>query len=611
MSAPGPALVEEVESSYRRGYKKSNTLRLRAWKHVVPLRERSSRSAQAGQHTDPLRPPTPDKLHLTGKDVLLQLCLLIKYLQGSQGPHMVHCFLNATLSPPITSESLSELDIVRIINNPKLRHDVNFDRELSFRPNLEGPNRKEKFRAADEYWTALTAELTLYTHLFDGSSSACQVQEQHRVLYIAGSRKRVPLLFETLRDTLKTLVPERDQPRIEEVLDVPMLMQQFEKGVCDLAGLSRWLAQLLKAHCAPMRDRMVDHMVKQFMTGIEDSSQIRVVKGLQELFAILETMKLDVANHQIRHLRGLLIEDTVHFEQKYHLHQIAQRRTNIDDPRSWFAQHESSCTINESIGLDNAPASDHTRVLTSALLQTLLSSGSGLNLPVTFALDLDRLSTLRSDLRDIIYEEICCEILSLVVSPMQHGVEALSSEKQALRGRLLDIVGSARMWARHIANIAAEIVRSALRISGSPAEVDTSIAPCLESWLQRHLHPSSQLFRKHARQLAQLLHPCLNDSMTAHLGLASTALHDSLVPTAPPPPPRGYRVPVCNMSTGETQAKLSDVTRRLTHIAVLHWQIWGPIAYAYKGSKADDAAADRGAGDVAGLASYTFAVATA
>ncbi|KAK5278045.1 Protein SOSEKI 1, partial [Cryomyces antarcticus] len=217
--------VEEVERSYRRGYKKSITLRSRAWKHTVPLGERSGRSAQAGQHTDSLRAPTLDKQHLTGKDVLLQLCLLIKDLQGSQGPHMVHCFLNATLSPPITSESLSELDMVRIVNNPKLRHDINFDRELSFRPNLEGPNRKEKFRATDEYWTALTAELALYTHLFDASSSARRVQEQHRGLYIAGSRKRVPLLFETLKDILKTLVAEGDQSRIEEVLDVPMLMQ--------------------------------------------------------------------------------------------------------------------------------------------------------------------------------------------------------------------------------------------------------------------------------------------------------------------------------------------------------------------------------------------------
>lgn len=54
--------------------------------------------------------------------------------------------------PPITNLSLAELDIDAIINNSKLRHDVNFDRELHFRPNLDGERARQKVKAQDSCW---------------------------------------------------------------------------------------------------------------------------------------------------------------------------------------------------------------------------------------------------------------------------------------------------------------------------------------------------------------------------------------------------------------------------------------------------------------------------
>ena len=39
------------------------------------------------------------------------------------------------LEPPVTKKTLSELDVNKIVHNPKLRHDINFDPDLHFRPN--------------------------------------------------------------------------------------------------------------------------------------------------------------------------------------------------------------------------------------------------------------------------------------------------------------------------------------------------------------------------------------------------------------------------------------------------------------------------------------------
>lgn len=62
------------------------------------------------------------------------------------------------LEPPVTERSLSELDASKIICNPKLRHDINFDTDLHFRPNLEGEKGRKKKNRSDQFWSVLLSE---------------------------------------------------------------------------------------------------------------------------------------------------------------------------------------------------------------------------------------------------------------------------------------------------------------------------------------------------------------------------------------------------------------------------------------------------------------------
>ena len=205
------------------------------------------------------------------------------------GEELAEQYLEASEVPPVTKQSLGELDIQNIITNIKLRHDVNFDRELSFRPNLDGIKGQEKERATEKYWTALVAELVLYNRLFQGTPP---LPHANLEAFTQHAQRRIPILFQTVRDVLKSLVPERDHFRIDEHLDVPMLMQAIERGVCDLVRLAEWMAQLLKEHCAPMRDEWVDEMVALIRQGVTTTSLEKIVDGLRKLFGILEAMKL-------------------------------------------------------------------------------------------------------------------------------------------------------------------------------------------------------------------------------------------------------------------------------------------------------------------------------
>jgi hypothetical protein len=229
----------------------------------------------------------------TIEDIPEQLAdLLANMIPGGEGEELGRAFRLAAELPPITKQSLSELDIQNIITNIKLRHDINFDRDLSFRPNLDGSKGQEKMKVAAKYWKALAAELELYVRIFQGAPPLFNSEQENLKEIVEGAKRRIPKMFETIRDVLKSLVPERDYSRVDEHLDMPMLMQGIERGVCDLVRLAEWLAQLLKEHCAPMRDHLVDQMVESTKAGVAGNSSATIIEGLRKLLGVLEAMKL-------------------------------------------------------------------------------------------------------------------------------------------------------------------------------------------------------------------------------------------------------------------------------------------------------------------------------
>lgn len=235
-------------------------------------------------------PPPPTSRH--SRNIPDELAdLLMTMMPGREGEELAEAFRDASDSPPITKQSLGELDIQSVMTNIKLRHDVNFDRDLSFRPNLDGAKGQEKSRVANNYWLALVAELILYERLYRGAPPPRFEQTKWEAITHHAER-RIPTMFQTIANVLKSLVPDRDHSRVDEHLDVAMLMQEIERGVCDLVRFAEWMAQLLKEHCAPMRDEWVDDMVRFTREGVTENDPSKIVRGLKQLLGILEAMKL-------------------------------------------------------------------------------------------------------------------------------------------------------------------------------------------------------------------------------------------------------------------------------------------------------------------------------
>jgi hypothetical protein len=105
----------------------------REWGHVS-----ESNIKQAQFDADPVfadqKPATSTTMTIQSEhDVTAEI---EKHLRasGPRGIEFLPAFRNASTHLPITPDSPAELDMPRTINNPKLRHNVNFDRELHFRP---------------------------------------------------------------------------------------------------------------------------------------------------------------------------------------------------------------------------------------------------------------------------------------------------------------------------------------------------------------------------------------------------------------------------------------------------------------------------------------------
>jgi hypothetical protein len=478
---------------------------------------------------------------------------------------LVTPYQKAAMLPPVTQDSLCELDVGRIINNPKLRHDVNFDRELHFRPNLDGSRGKQKLKSADEYWKALLAELEIYRAVGLRLMTSRSAEElEYWTCMIKANQIRLPGVFTTIYDILKTLVPERDQAIVAERLDVEMIMQQICKGVFNLMDLAQWLATILKAHCAPMRDEWIDQMVEQTTKGVEEGDQKAVVVGLRQTLAILEAMKLDVANHQIRHLRSLLIDDTVNFQQKYHVHKISAGRFNAKGAHIWFKTEEALLS-----GCNLAPTSLET--FSSAVLRSLLSQSPIPNFPDTFHLDYERLRQLRSDVHNMIQMSMCCDAFDILIKDKVNE-QTRAAGKKTLQARITDIVGDSRLYLENLENLSAEIVRLVLELEGSNATFDSDMARIAEHHLRAELPLASSAFGIQLQTILDTELPRLCNAVNSSARLPLLALHDVMLP---PIQPVGKRA----AAKAVAEPLLDEILKRVTHLAVIHWHVWSPIVY--------------------------------
>ena len=259
-------------------------------KHVTAEKPRKARHSM---------PALPSASHLTNREEHREHL-------APESPHLFTTSRNqatnlgaVSLDPPITQALLRELELSRLEYDLVLRHHLNFNSDIVFRVVTQGSAAEERREQSYQYWRALAVEVALWLGHFQRMNNIHSSQPLHISLppvetlsFPQVATLRLPRLFGAVQDILKHLLPSEEWPVIDAAVDVRLLAQQLEHGVCDFMALSDWLGDYLRRFCSPMRDCMIHTMTSAIRLGVENADTSSILDGLMTVLETLQAMSL-------------------------------------------------------------------------------------------------------------------------------------------------------------------------------------------------------------------------------------------------------------------------------------------------------------------------------
>lgn len=535
-------------------------------------------------------------------------------------------YSEADILPPVNINSLREIELQEIIKNPQLRHDIVFDPQLQFRPNLDGERGRRKKLVTEFYWTSVVAECE--------ALAATSTPEEASVIIDAPTSK-LRSLFITLRDILDSLLPVRDREHVDSILDPELLIQRLRQCVLDFSALANWIAMVFKAHCAPMRDSWVDQMVARVEQGVSSQSPQRIVEGLRMMFAILEAMKLDVANHQIRTLRPVMVENAIDFELDYYTQMIEKGKFDLNDSLQWYSNNLNKYIEKKQKKLGNTPVRRNLETYRSAFvhgLVMLLSCASDeivTEFPTTFAFDFARLAGFRAEVRQIVCINICILHFSqLLRSHLAKKAGLNNFQKKTLLNKALSTANIEKMkkdilaivgddygnskWTKNTSNLALELAKR-VELASTPSKASTgfnskgeqeeevidttNIVPSedlidmVSNLLVKNMQPKSPLYKVVESKIIESLMTVCSRSMNAIAGLdkpPSLAEGDAFV-IRPPCTTSSTSAMISSDPEVVCQREILAVASKALLLTHFHWEVFSKfyVQYAAIGDEED------------------------
>lgn len=307
---------------------------------------------------------------------------IMRQIRGRAQDH----YAGAGREPPVSLRSLRVLDSSEVLRLPQMRHDLLFD-NYGFRPintsmtlastqyGLHAAQRSQIVRPSppclitDRYWACIRAEVDYGCRCtrWESSSPSARIKEcicgrwkdgASEATWWKESRatwpSRLPKLIQTLKQILESLMASttpcatyytsRDSapgttavthslvPALFEALDPEFLTVQVRRRNFDI-DMFRVIGEAMKVHCAPVRDEMVDDMVATALGS--DGRAPDVVSALRRCFDCVEVMKLDIANHQVQALKGVLWQQAEQNEMTTFINYLVAAGRNLETSKTY------------------------------------------------------------------------------------------------------------------------------------------------------------------------------------------------------------------------------------------------------------------------------------
>uniref|UniRef100_A0AAR2JA95 T-complex 11, testis-specific-like 1 n=1 Tax=Pygocentrus nattereri TaxID=42514 RepID=A0AAR2JA95_PYGNA len=227
-------------------------------------------------------------------------------------------------SSPPKAVSMEELmETAKGVTNMALAHEivVNGGFQVKAPEPAEGSLEKRvKEIMHKAFWDSLEAQLNDDPPVYD------------HAIKLVGEIKETLLLF---------LMPGQARliGQIEEALDLSLIQQQAENGALDIGKVAQFIINTMGAFCAPCRD--------------EDVRKLRditaIVPLFKAIFAVLDKMKIDMANFAVSSLRPHLLQQSVEYERTKFQEFLDKQPNALDFTQKWL-QDTADSMLGESEG---------------------------------------------------------------------------------------------------------------------------------------------------------------------------------------------------------------------------------------------------------------------
>lgn len=239
--------------------------------------------------------------------------------------------------------------------------------------------------------------------------------------------KQALVLLGNVRQGLFTLLlPQHTKlkQQIADVLDIPLIKQQTEKGTLDFHYYSNYVISLMGRLCAPVRDERIREL--QHITDVVDT-----FKGILET---LDLMALDIANFTLEISKPEIIARSVEIERCRFGDFLQIHPDGLANTRDWIINQLEESTENYTIPQKPDEHFNFIRATTKKTVRDayiqLLEWPDNKNYPETFMLDEARLIELRVQTKKLIN---MATILLIAVSNVGADLQSIAAFKQTLK----------------------------------------------------------------------------------------------------------------------------------------------------------------------------------
>lgn len=300
-------------------------------------------------------------------------------------------------------------------------------------------------------------------------------------------------------------------------------------------------------------------------------------------------MKLDVANHQIRHLRPALIEETTAFEQEHLTKKLQMGEIDIADANLWY---QDAAKRYYGRATTTSSAFGDMGIFFEGLSRSILPSAGDKSLPATFFFDEDRLRRVRSDVLDAINLDLCMRMLEDLGGIARSNTNTIVPDMN-LRGSLVALLQQAPHNHYHFnkwRSMAPSMALQMFRLINAPLDM----LPAFEAKLTKNIcNITSPIFKEieeayRTRLVAGLATRVRYFKSLSGFGLFSIATGSRTSSSSHGPNAGRDRGPDTDIRTRKKDSGIEDIATRVAHIGVVHWRIWARMAYVDEDDKPMD-----------------------